>query len=94
MPPLSLSNLKVTQVPSSDLGRLVEGLAPTDRLVVIVKMKEGFPLPAPVKVRSHIAGSIYTAEVMVQDFNALTQHPEVDSVSLSQTLRQPTGNDA
>lgn len=82
--PFDLKSLQNLETPSPSVAsKELEG---HDRVLVLVKTKEGSNMPSYVNVRSKISGRIFSGEMTVMDLPRLQADPNVESVSLSQRL--------
>jgi hypothetical protein len=74
---------KLETLPASALAG---GWEDADRLVVLVKIREGSCRPDYVTVRSNISQRIFSAEIQADDLRRLQADPSVESFSLSRTV--------
>ena len=57
-----------------------------ERMVVLVKLREGAARPAYLAARGEFAGNLFSAEVSAEDMAKLEADPAVESVALSRKL--------
>ncbi|RTM14480.1 MAG: hypothetical protein E6R08_07610 [Nevskiaceae bacterium] len=58
----------------------------TDKVEVLVKLREGARRPAFVTPRTQITGQIFSAEIPFRDVARLQDDPSVESMSISQKM--------
>lgn len=63
-----------------------KGAAGDDRVLVLVKLREGAAKPAYITERSQISSQIFSAEITAKDLPRLEAEPDVESVALSEQL--------
>jgi hypothetical protein len=82
--PVDFKTLRKLETPQpSVLGRpLNDG----ERVVVLVKLRDGAKRPSFVTPRTQIAPQIFSAEIDSGELQKLQADPNVESMSLSQTL--------
>jgi hypothetical protein len=58
-----------------------------ERVVVVVKLREGAERPPYLPVRSQFSSRFFSSEVSITDLRRLEADPAVESVALSRPLR-------
>ncbi|MBR0684445.1 hypothetical protein JQ594_00835 [Bradyrhizobium manausense] len=77
----SLKKLETVQ-PSEAARNMADG----ERLLIIVKLRDGAQKPDYVTARTDIASGIFTAEVGSGELNKLQSDPAVESMSISRRM--------
>lgn len=81
---IDFKSLRKLETPSPSAA--LKGATGSDRVVVVVKMREGATRPAYVTERSRISSQLFTAEMTAADLPRLEAEPDVESVALSTQL--------
>jgi len=65
---------------------LAEPRSDDDRLVVLVKLRDGATKPSYISPRAHIDSKLFSAEIRASDLARIESDPTIESVSISQRL--------
>ncbi len=74
---------KLESLPASALS---EPRSDSDRLVVLVKLREGAHQPSYISPRAHMGPQIFSAEICAGDLQRMESDPSIESVSVTQRL--------
>lgn len=74
---------KLESLPASALA---EPRGDDDRLVVLVKLREGATRPSYILPRANIGPEIFSAEIRASELPRIESDPTIESVSISQRL--------
>ncbi|SFI61163.1 hypothetical protein [Bradyrhizobium sp. Gha] len=82
--PIDFKSLRKLETPqTSVMGRSLDD---SERVVVLVKLRDGAKRPSFVTPRTEIAPRIFSAEIDAGQLQKLQADPSVESMSLSQSL--------
>jgi hypothetical protein len=82
--PFDFKSLQKLETPSP--SAIAKGMQARERVVVVIKTKEGAKMPSYVNVRSKISAQIFSGEMTAVDLPRLQADPSIESVALSQQL--------